>query len=83
MHLAERNMWRIAAKLLWAFEFEEPIDPKTGKAISIDENAYNRGILQAPLPFDVRVTPRSAGHVAAIKNEIVAAKAFLAPWEDK
>lgn len=83
MHLAERNMWRIAAKLLWAFEFGEPIDPNTGKTIPIDADAYNRGILQAPLPFEVRVTPRSAEHVAAIRNEIAAAKSSLAPWEDK
>ena len=31
IHLAERNMWRIASKLLWAFEFAEPTDPKTGE----------------------------------------------------
>jgi len=31
IYLAERNMWRIASKLLWAFEFSEPIDPKTRK----------------------------------------------------
>jgi len=76
-------MWRIAAKLLWAFEFAEPIDPETGKTLALDTNAYNRGILQAPLPFDVRLTPRSSEHVAAIKREIAAAKEFLAPWEDK
>jgi hypothetical protein len=83
MHLAERNMWRIAAKLLWGFEFAEPIDVKTGKTIPLDINAYNRGILQAPLPYDVRVTPRSPAHVAAIRREIKDAKAFLSPWEDE
>ncbi|CZR64460.1 uncharacterized protein PAC_14358 [Phialocephala subalpina] len=31
IHLAERNMWRMAAKLLWAFEFSPPYDPVTGK----------------------------------------------------
>jgi hypothetical protein len=81
MHLAERNMWRIAAKLLWAFEFAEPIDPKTGVTMSIDADAYNRGILQAPLPFNVTITPRSPQHIAAIKSEIASAKDFLAPWE--
>jgi hypothetical protein len=81
MHLAERNMWRIAAKLLWAFDFSEPVDPKTRKTIPIDADAYNRGILQAPLPFNVKITPRSAEHVSAIKREIMGAKAFLAPWD--
>ncbi|KAL5352910.1 hypothetical protein ACLOAV_002858 [Pseudogymnoascus australis] len=81
MHLAERNMWRIAAKLLWAFDFAEPLDPKTGMTIPIDADAYNRGILQAPLPFNVTITPRSTQHIAAIKSEIASAKDFLAPWE--
>jgi hypothetical protein len=82
MHFAERNMWRVTAKLLWAFEFAEPLDPKTGKVISLDADAYNRGILQAPLPYDVRVTPRSPQHVQTIKREIAAAKEFLKPWEE-
>lgn len=83
MHLAERNMWRTAAKLLWGFEFEEPLDSKTGKTIPLDINSYNRGILQAPLPYDVRVIPRSPAHIEAIRREINNAKSFLAPWEDK
>ena len=62
-------MWRIAAKLLWAFEFSEPIDPQTGKVVHLDPNAYNPGILQAPLRFKVQIKPRSAGHVAQIKKE--------------
>jgi hypothetical protein len=81
MHLAERNMWRIAAKLLWAFEFAEPVEAETGKTIPIDADAYNRGILQAPLHFKVKITPRSAQHIAAIKGEITGATAFLAPWD--
>jgi hypothetical protein len=81
MHLAERNMWRIAAKLLWAFEFAESVDAKTGKIMPIDADAYNRGILQAPLPFNVKITPRSAGHISAIKREMAGAKEFLAPWD--
>lgn len=54
-------MWRIAAKLLWAFEFTEPIDPDTGMVKPLDPYAYNPGILQAPLRFDVKIRPRSAG----------------------
>jgi hypothetical protein len=74
-------MWRIAAKLLWAFDFAEPLDPVTGKIISLDIDAYNPGILQAPLPFKVRITPRSPAHVASIKREMNGALQFLAPWE--
>lgn len=80
IHLAERNMWRIAAKLLWAYEFAEPIDPATGKVMPLDPDRYNPGILQAPLPFKVRITPRSEQHVATIRRELAGALDFLAAW---
>jgi cytochrome P450 len=69
IHLAERNMWRIASKLLWAFEFAEPTDPETGKVAHLDPYAYNPGILQAPVPFKVSIKPRSEAHVATIVRE--------------
>lgn len=81
MHLAERNMWRIAAKMLWAFEFSEPLDPMTGAVVPLDPHAYNPGILQAPLPFRVRITPRSEAHVAAIKRESAAAIDVLRQYD--
>ncbi|KAI9836035.1 MAG: hypothetical protein M1819_001646 [Sarea resinae] len=81
LHLAERNMWRITAKILWAFEISEPVDPKTGKTIPLDPDAYNPGILQAPLPFNVNIKPRSPEHVAIIRREIGNALDFLKPWD--
>ncbi|KAI8265271.1 Cytochrome P450 monooxygenase yanC [Colletotrichum sp. SAR11_239] len=80
IHLAERNMWRIAAKLLWAFDFAEPLDPETGKVTPLDANAYNPGILQAPLEFKARITPRSEAHVATIRREHTDAEGFLAQY---
>ncbi|KAJ0351053.1 hypothetical protein COL154_013062 [Colletotrichum chrysophilum] len=80
IHLAERNMWRIAAKLLWAFDFAEPLDPETGKVTPLDANAYNPGILQAPLEFKARITPRSEAHVATIRREHTDAERFLAQY---
>ncbi|KAK4150414.1 putative cytochrome P450 oxidoreductase [Chaetomidium leptoderma] len=81
MHLAERNMWRIAAKLLWAFEFSEPVDPKTGKVMPLDPDAYSPGILQAPLKYSVVIKPRSAAHTAQIREEKGAALQFLKQFE--
>ncbi|KAJ5797968.1 uncharacterized protein N7503_007264 [Penicillium pulvis] len=81
VHFAERNMWRIAAKLLWAYEFSEPVDTVTGKVISLDVNAYNPGILQAPLPFNVRIKVRSERHAATIEKELTGALDFLKQWE--
>lgn len=69
MHLAERNMWRIAAKLLWAFEFSQEIDPETKQPIPIDTHAYTPGVAQFPHPFKVQIKPRSESHVRTIIAE--------------
>lgn len=80
IHLAERNMWRIAAKLLWAYEISEPIDTVTGKTIPLDTSKYNPGILQAPLPFKVSIKPRSEKHAATIRRELEESLEFLKKW---
>lgn len=77
MHMAERSMWRVAAKLLWAFEFSEPVDPVTGSVIPLDVNAYNDGLLKMPLPYKVDVRPRSQVHVDTLKKELHDALVFL------
>ncbi|KAK7204567.1 putative cytochrome P450 oxidoreductase [Myxozyma melibiosi] len=81
LHLAERNMWRILAKLLWAFDISEPVDPVTGKVIPLDVNAYNSAILMRPLDFNVTVKPRSPEHLAAIRGELDSAMSFMSQWE--
>ncbi|TVY87600.1 Cytochrome P450 monooxygenase, partial [Lachnellula willkommii] len=80
MHLAERNMWRIAAKLLWAFDISEPLD-SMGNVVPLDPDGYNSAILVAPLPFKVRVVPRSKEHLVAIERELAGAKEFMSQWE--
>lgn len=74
-------MWRIAAKLLWAFDISEPVDSKTGKVTSLDVNAYNSAVLLCPLPFNVDVVPRSKEHLACIERELESAENFMAQWE--
>lgn len=81
LHLAERNMWRIAAKLLWAFEISEPVDPVTGQVIPLDESAYTSAILLCPLPYTVKVVPRSEKHLACIQRELHDAMNFMSQWE--
>mgnify|MGYP002380122861 FL=1 len=80
IHLAERSMWRITAKLLWAFEFEEPIDPETGEVKHLDPNAYTSSNLVCPLPFDIRVKLRSAEHGEVIRRELANAEEFLSQY---
>ena len=73
-------MWRITAKLLWAFEFAEPLDPKTGKVQPLDPDAYTSANLVCPLPYRVRIKPRSAAHVAVIEKEVLGAEEFLSQY---
>jgi hypothetical protein len=81
MHLAERNMWRIVAKLLWAFDISEPVDPVTGQVQPLDVNAFSSAILSCPLPFKVQVKPRSPQHLEVITRELGRANEFMSQWE--
>jgi cytochrome P450 len=81
VHLAERNQWRIVSKLIWAFKIEEPVDPKTGKAISLDPEDYSSGLLHCPNPYKVIFKPRSKAHIATIIREMEQATKDLAPFE--
>lgn len=80
LHLAERNMWRIAAKLLWAFDISEWEDPTTGGVIHLDKDAYTSAILMCPLPFKVKITPRSPEHLACIEKDLSSAMEFMSRW---
>jgi len=79
MHLAERNMWRTAAKILWAFEFSEPLDA-TGKIVPLDVDAYVDGLVREPIDYQVRIKPRSDEHIASIQRELAGARSFLEPY---
>jgi hypothetical protein len=80
VHLAERNQWRIVAKLIWAFEIKEPVD-STGKTISLDAEDYTTGLLHAPNPYKVIFKPRSPAHIATIEREMKQSMKDLAPFE--
>ena len=81
IHLAERNQWRIAAKILWAFDILEPTDPKTGKTISLDPENYIDGLLHTPMAYKVIFKPRSQGHVDLINREFESAMEVLEPYK--
>lgn len=73
MHLAERNMWRTVAKLLWAFNFGE-VEP-------IDVNAYVGGLTREPAPFKLKIEPRSQERVATIAKELADSQELLRSYE--
>jgi hypothetical protein len=63
------------AKLVWAFDFLAPIDPKTNKEVPLSQidsevaTAYTGGVSSGPKPYDCRVVPRSAKHVEVLNRE--------------
>ncbi|OCL14884.1 cytochrome P450 [Glonium stellatum] len=81
IHLAERNQWRMLSKILWAFQINEPTDPITGKTIPIDPEAYETGLLHAPLPFKASIKPRSSAHIDTIRREMAEARKVFVKWE--
>lgn len=81
IHLAERTQWRIAAKLLWAFEILPGIDPATGKPVQLDPNNYQEGLLHGPAPFKCIFKSRSEQHAKIITRELESARKFLEPYE--
>lgn len=81
VHLAERTQWRIAAKLLWAFEISPGLDSATGKPVQLDPDAYNEGLLHGPAPFKCMFKPRSQAHIDIIKAGLPNAQKFLQPYE--
>ena len=80
VHLAERNQWRIVAKLIWAFEITEPVD-STGKTITLDPEDYQTGLLHCPKPYQVIFKPRSQQHIEIIQRTYRDAMVTLAPFE--
>jgi cytochrome P450 len=87
IHLAERGMWIGAAKLLWAFDFQQARDPVTGDVIPVDTNpatGYSAGFLVGPKPFRVDVKVRSEAHREIIFREYEAAKEdFYTKYDDE
>lgn len=77
IHLAERSMWRVTAKLLWAFDLQELLDQP------LDVNAYTSSNLVRPLAYKVRVTPRSEAHMRVLQSELRGALEFLTQYDER
>ncbi|KAH7407061.1 cytochrome P450 oxidoreductase-like protein [Phaeosphaeria sp. MPI-PUGE-AT-0046c] len=80
VHLAERSLWRMIAQILWAFKIEQAVD-EHGKLIELDEKAYMDGFLLAPLPFKVRLVPRSKEHADVVRGAVAESEKYLEKWE--
>ncbi|KAI9827332.1 MAG: hypothetical protein M1819_006974 [Sarea resinae] len=69
IHFAERNQWRMLAKLLWAFDVSDPKFYGTEKHMPLNDTAYAEQLLHAPMKYTVNLKPRSAAHAATIRRE--------------
>ncbi|KAI5922679.1 cytochrome P450 [Camillea tinctor] len=69
MHIADRSMFLGISRLLWAFDFKQPIDPSTGQEIIPDMNDLSEGLFVQPNPFEVVITPRSEHKAECVRNE--------------
>ena len=67
--LAEQGTFLSVARLLWGFDIQKAIDPKTNAEVEVDIFAYTNGLNMRPEPFDCRWTPRSQEIEATIQRE--------------
>ncbi|KAJ5649893.1 cytochrome P450 2D18 [Penicillium longicatenatum] len=77
IHLAERGMFIAFAKMLWAFEMSEPVDPQTGLSTPVDvdaETGYMEGFLSCPKDFKVTIRVRSESRRETILREFATAE---------
>lgn len=87
IHLAERDMFIAMAMLLWAFNFEKPIDPGTGLAMEPDlspDTGFIEGLVACPAPFPCKISVRSRGRYETIMREFERAKVdVFAKYDEK
>lgn len=57
------------------------MDPKTGKPVEIDPEAYHEGISHCPKPFKVDFVSRSQAHRDIIEKEFHNVQEFLKSFE--
>ncbi|KAI1091288.1 cytochrome P450 [Rostrohypoxylon terebratum] len=71
MHIADRSLFLAMSRLLWAFDFERPIDPITGNEIipNIDALVPDGGMFVQPEPFEVDIKPRNELRAQRVREE--------------
>lgn len=58
IHIAERSLFIAISRLLWAFEFLPELDDQKNEILP-DPEKLTEGLAVMPLPFGVRIIPRS------------------------
>lgn len=69
IHVAERSLFLAISRLLWAFDFQRPVDPVTGCEIPpSDADDLQGGMFVMPRPFQARILPRDGEKEVIIKK---------------
>ncbi|KAF8242601.1 cytochrome P450 [Wilcoxina mikolae CBS 423.85] len=58
LNIAERSLYILTARVLWACDLRKKVDPETGKEVAVPEYAYTEGFNVQPLPFDFKLVER-------------------------
>jgi hypothetical protein len=77
IHLADRNLFHVISKILWAFDLEMAEDPTTGQKIKPDIDivtGYREGLTACANPFPIKMTVRSEARRKAIMEAYEDAK---------
>lgn len=76
-HIVDDEMLVSMAAVLWGFNLNRKISPKTGEVIDIDSEATNAHVILEPLPYPCEFQPRSAQKVEQILSGYVGARDTL------
>ncbi|KAK3673518.1 hypothetical protein LTR78_006752 [Recurvomyces mirabilis] len=82
IHLADRNVWHVICKMLWAFEIKPKFDAQTSSAITIDtsvETGYREGLTMCPYDFQCDIQVRDQARAKLIASSLAEAKADVFP----
>lgn len=82
IHLADRNVWHVICKMLWAFDIKPKIDSETGQPIPVDTNVetgYREGLTMCPYEFPCDIVVRSEKRAQLITESLEKAKADVFP----
>lgn len=68
LHVADDFLFLGIARLMWAFNFDQAIDPQTGKEIVPDRLDLIGGLLGQPAPFKINIRPRSEKRAQMVRD---------------
>ncbi|OLN81889.1 Fumitremorgin C synthase 3 [Colletotrichum chlorophyti] len=84
MHIADRSLFLAISRLLWAFDFQRPVNRETGREIIPDMDDLAEGVMMLPKPFEAKISPRSASKAESIRQEWAQLESLLdeqAQWK--